>query len=70
MYKRVKLIESTVFRKIFAYIFASLVIIFFILATLYRDYVFKTYGVNSHKNHSASMQMPKDEKPKKQSSCF
>lgn len=70
MYKRVKLIESTVFRKIFAYIFASLVIIFFILATLYRDYVFKTYGVNSHKNHSASMQMPKDEKPKNRAVVF
>ncbi|MDD2974857.1 MAG: 4Fe-4S binding protein [Arcobacter sp.] len=65
MYKRLKLIQSTTIRKIFAYIFASSAIIFFIFITFYRDYIFKKYGVNSNKNHSMHIQIAPEERLKK-----
>lgn len=54
LYIRLKLIESTRIRKVFAYIFASLLIVFFVGVNLYRGYVFSKYGVNtSGGGHSA-----------------
>ncbi len=55
IYKRLKLIEATRVRKIFGYIFASLLIFFFIGLNIYSGYVFKTYGAKKggHGSHSA-----------------
>ncbi len=44
LYRRFELIESTKTRKLLAFPFASLLIIFFISVNLYRDYVIDTYG--------------------------
>lgn len=54
LYKRLKLIDSTRMRKIFGYIFASLLVIFFIGINIYRGYVFKVYGVKAA-DHSHMM---------------
>lgn len=53
LYKRLKLIESTKIRKVFAYLFASLLVIFFIGINIYRGYVFKVYGIKAagHSHH-------------------
>lgn len=52
LYKRLKMIESTKVKKALAYFFASFLVIFFISVNIYRGYVFKTYGVKKHHNHS------------------
>jgi polyferredoxin len=57
MYKRMKLIEATKLRKIFAYIFASSIILFFIFISIYRGYVLNKYGTNSHGNHNTFMKI-------------
>ncbi|MBU1643144.1 4Fe-4S binding protein, partial [bacterium] len=51
--KRLKLIEATRVRKFFGYIFASLLIFFFIGVNVYSGYVFKTYGAKEggHGSH-------------------
>lgn len=53
LYKRLKLIDTSKIRKIFAYIFASFLIFFFIGLNFYSGYVFKTYGAkkSSHAMH-------------------
>lgn len=55
IYKRLKLIEATKIRKIFGYIFASFLILFFIGLNVYSGYVFKTYGAKKggHGSHSS-----------------
>ena len=54
LYKRIKLIDATRFRKVFGYFFASSMILFFIGLNLYTGYVFSTYGARSmgHGAHS------------------
>ncbi|MDY0328765.1 MAG: nitrous oxide reductase accessory protein NosL, partial [Arcobacteraceae bacterium] len=56
LYIRLKLVDSTKLRKIVAYIFASLLVLFFIGINSYRGYVFTKYGVNAnnkgHTTHS------------------
>ncbi len=52
LYKRLKLIKTSKIRKIFAYIFASSLIIFFIGVNIYRSYVFDTYGAKTRSGHS------------------
>lgn len=44
LYKRLKLIGNTKIRKTLAYLFASLLIVFFIGVNIYRGYVFSKYG--------------------------
>jgi hypothetical protein len=51
---RIRLLESTIFRKVIALPFASALIIFYLGLNLYKGYVFKEYGVKkSGHNHSA-----------------
>ena len=52
LYKRLKLIESTRLRKIVGYLFASMLVIFFISLNVYRGYVFKTYGAKQGGGHN------------------
>ena len=56
IYKRLKLIEATRIRKVFGYIFASLLIFFFIGVNVYSGYVFKTYGAKEggHGSHGGN----------------
>jgi nitrous oxide reductase accessory protein NosL/ferredoxin len=58
LYIRLKLIESTKLRKIFGYIFASLLVVFFVGINMYRGYVFDTYGAksatHSHGSHGGA----------------
>lgn len=53
MIGRIKLLESTKLRKIFAYPFASALIIFYMGLNFYTGYVFKTYGAKKggHSHH-------------------
>ena len=54
IYKRLKLIDSSKIRKVFAYFFTSFLIIFFIGINIYRMYIFDTYGAKKRgHNHSA-----------------
>jgi len=55
LYKRMKLIDSSKIRKIFAYLFASFVIIFLILITFYKDYILEKHGTTqmNHSSHSS-----------------
>ncbi|MDD3499732.1 MAG: 4Fe-4S binding protein [Sulfurovum sp.] len=55
LYKRIKLIDATKFRKVLGYFFASLMILFYIGLNLYTGYVFSTYGAKSmgHGGHSS-----------------
>ncbi|MEW6552160.1 MAG: nitrous oxide reductase accessory protein NosL [Campylobacterota bacterium] len=53
LYIRLKLIESTKIRKIFAYIFASLLVIFFIGINSYRGYVLSKYPPTKNGSHSS-----------------
>ncbi|WP_345976006.1 4Fe-4S binding protein [Sulfurimonas sp. HSL3-7] len=59
IYKRLKLIEASRVRKIFGYVFASLLIFFFIGLNAYSGYVFKTYGAKQggHGSHGAKSTM-------------
>lgn len=59
LYKRLKLIDSTKTRKVFAYLFASFLVIFFIGINIYRGYVFKVYGVKAadHSHHMGGQSM-------------
>jgi NAD-dependent dihydropyrimidine dehydrogenase PreA subunit len=59
LYKRLKLIDSTKTRKVFAYVFASFLVIFFIGINIYRGYVFKVYGVKAadHSHHMGGQSM-------------
>ena len=52
LYKRMKLIEAVKLRKIFAYFFASLMILFYIGLNIYTGYVFSKYGAKSRGGHS------------------
>jgi nitrous oxide reductase accessory protein NosL/ferredoxin len=52
LYKRMKLIDSTKLRKISAYFFASLMILFYIGLNIYTGYVFSKYGAKSRGGHS------------------
>ncbi|WP_345980950.1 4Fe-4S binding protein [Sulfurimonas sp. HSL3-2] len=64
IYKRLKLIEATKVRKIFGYIFGSLLVFFFIGINIYTGYVFKTYGAKQggHGAHSSKgMHRPSSE---------
>lgn len=65
LYKRMKLIDSTRFRKIVAYFFASFAILFYIALQIYTGYVFSKYGAKmrgGHGNHGGghAMHMKKD----------
>jgi len=67
IYKRLKLIEATKVRKIFGYIFSSLLVFFFISINIYTGYVFKTYGAKQggHGDHgSKTMSKPAYDTPK------
>ena len=61
LYKRMKLIKASKIRKIFAYIFASSLIIFFLSVNIYKSYIIDTYGVKSggmhgmHNMHQSKM---------------
>jgi polyferredoxin len=56
LYKRMKLVDSTTFRKVLAYIFASSLILFFIGTIFYRAYILDTYGKKqNHSRHNMSM---------------
>ena len=83
LYRRLKLIESSKIRKIFAYIFASSLIIFFLAVNIYRGYILDTYGRKSggmHGMHGMNMgkmfqSVPKDkaillQKGKNKASCI
>jgi polyferredoxin len=50
--KRLKFFEATKIRKIFAFIFASSLISFYLGLQFYKGYVFSTYGVKSRGEHS------------------
>jgi ferredoxin len=56
LYKRLQLFEATKIRKLFAFIFASSLISFYLSLQIYTGYVFKTYGVKkmnySHHSHT------------------
>jgi len=59
MINRFKLIESKTILKVFAFPFASALIIFYMSLNFYTGYVFKTYGANighNHKNHQMNME--------------
>ncbi|WP_200414962.1 nitrous oxide reductase accessory protein NosL [Arcobacter sp. FWKO B] len=60
LYIRLKLIDSSKIRKVFAYIFASLLVIFFIGINMYRGYIFETYGAKTS-SHSHSHGGTKEE---------
>ncbi|MDD3591056.1 MAG: 4Fe-4S binding protein [Sulfurovum sp.] len=47
LYKRIKLIDATKFRKVLGYFFASSMILFYIGLNLYTGYVFSAYGAKS-----------------------
>lgn len=57
LYKRLKLIDASKIRKVFGYIFASFLMLFFIGLNLYSGYIFKTYGAKkgAHVSHSSKM---------------
>jgi polyferredoxin len=67
LYKRMKLVDSSKIRKLFAYIFSSFIIVFLIGITFYKDYILKTYGSNSHMGHSSNKE---DFKQKTKNSAF
>ncbi|MCF6201053.1 MAG: 4Fe-4S binding protein [Hydrogenimonas sp.] len=52
LYRRFKHIDASRMRKIFAYPFASMLILFFIGVNIYRDYVLETYGRKTHHTHA------------------
>jgi len=52
LYKRLKLVEASRLRKVFAYFFASFLILFFIGTNIYRGYIFKTYGSQERGAHA------------------
>ncbi len=67
LYKRLKLIEASKFRKIFGFFFASLVILFYIGLNIYTGYVFSKYGAkaggHNHGGHGGGAMfqtVPKD----------
>ncbi|WP_200762270.1 4Fe-4S binding protein [Nitrosophilus alvini] len=64
LYKRMAFIETDKVRKVIAYPFAALLIIFFVGVNLYRDYVIETYGRKPRGHHtgSAAMMMKKNSK--------
>ncbi|MDY0117816.1 MAG: 4Fe-4S binding protein [Sulfurimonadaceae bacterium] len=64
LYKRLKLIEATSVRKVFGYIFASTLIIFFIGISAYSAHILKSYGTKERMNHGMSMPMDDCEKCK------
>jgi hypothetical protein len=51
LYKRLKLINATKLRKIFGYIFASSLILFFLSVNIYKGYILNTYGVKQNGMH-------------------
>jgi hypothetical protein len=53
LYIRLKLIESTKIRKIFAYIFASFLVVFFIGINSYRGYILAKYPPAQNGSHSS-----------------
>jgi polyferredoxin len=55
LYKRMRLIDATKFRKVLGYFFASSMILFYIGLNLYTGYVFSTYGAKlmGHGSHSS-----------------
>ena len=57
LYKRMKLVDSSKIRKVFAYIFSSFIIVFLIGITFYKDYILKTYGVNKSGHNHSTQQM-------------
>ena len=52
MIARIKLLDSTKLRKVFAFPFASLLIIFYMGLNFYTGYVFKTYGAKKKMQHN------------------
>lgn len=58
LYKRLKLVEAPRLRKVFAYFFASFLILFFIGSNIYRGYVFANYGAQERGAHAMHKQMP------------
>lgn len=51
LYRRMKYINATNVKKILAYPFAGLLIVFFISVNIYRSYVIDTYGRKPHTQH-------------------
>ena len=80
LYKRMKNLNVTKMRKIFAYPFAASLIIFFLSVNTYRGYILDTYGraVGGHGNHGGGAMfqtVPKDkaillQDGKNKSSCI
>ena len=54
--KRLKQFEASKIRKIFAFIFASSLVSFYLSLQIYTGYVFKTYGAkkSNHSHHKSS----------------
>ncbi len=52
MFARIKLLDSTTFKKAIALPFASLLIVFYLGMNLYKVYVFKEYGVKKRGGHN------------------
>lgn len=66
LYIRLKNIDVTKSKKVFAYFFASFLVIFFISVNVYRSYVFETYGVKKRThNHSSMKKNSKEQNSKK-----
>ncbi|MFT7880222.1 MAG: 4Fe-4S binding protein [Sulfurimonas sp.] len=63
LYKRIKLIDATKWRKVLGYFFASSMILFFIGLNLYTGYVFSKYGAKSgsHGGHGSHSGKPMDQ---------
>lgn len=56
MIGRIKFLESTTFRKVVAFPFASALIIFYMGLNFYTGYIFKTYGVQKRGGHNHMQQ--------------
>jgi len=70
IYKRMKLIEASKVRKVFAYFFSSFLLFFFIGLNFYSGYVFKTYGAKERGDsmHKSAMGALKKERPQSEGS--
>ncbi len=52
LYKRLRLVDASKYKKALAYFFASFLILFFIGVNLYRSYVFTAYGAKERTSHN------------------
>ncbi|MGB3751182.1 MAG: 4Fe-4S binding protein [Arcobacteraceae bacterium] len=66
IFKRLKQFEASKLRKLFAFIFASSLVTFYLSLQIYSAYAFKTYGVkkSGHSHHKSNTGIKEDVKSK------